>query len=339
MEIKEAIIQGIEKKAGSDDVKKNYRNELSELNTYMIDLGKGLLDIYGRLNNNYGCFDSDEEAYRFPVYLRRYKNEEDDLVTFSHSASNLIAANMGTSLPSTGGYVCFIRYSNQQRDWLLIVMLKLKANTGIDTKTLELNESLAFDVHHLHEAARIDLEKWSNSEEPYLSFIKRSGRQDQVTKYFRNALGCTDYTDSKSNTDQAIKAVDAYCSQNDWKPKQRQEARKKAYDYFEQKRHNDEPANLIALSSLIDDQSPDSFLEFVKANNYEVNETFEPHKKTYDKFRRISGKFGNVSVGFDVQDVIDGRVDYDPDHKKLIIEDPPKKIVDSIEKAKGNDAS
>ena len=339
MEITEAIIQGIEKKAGSNDVVKNYRDELSELNQYMIDLGNELLSIYGRLNNNYGCFDSDHETYRFPVHLQRYKDGEEGLVAFSRSTSNLIASNMGSSTASTGGYVCFIRYTSQQRDWILIVMLKLKASTGIDQKTLELNESLAFDINHLHEAARIDLEKWANNEEPYLSFIKRSGRQDQVTKYFRHALGCTDYTDSKSNTDQAIRAVDAYCSENGWEPKERQAARKRAYDYFEQKRQNDEPANLQALSVLINDQSPDSFLNFVKDNDYAVNETFEPHKKTYDKFRRISGKFGNVSVGFDVQDVIDGRVDYDSNHKKLIIEAPPKNIVDSIEKAKGNDAS
>lgn len=337
MEISEAVIQGLSKVSGSTDVTEIFRDTPSELDERMTKLGEELLRVYGRLTNNYGCFDADHETYRFPHHLTEYHTTAIDVVELSKRTCRAIAARMSGSNSATGGYACFLRYESQGRDWLLVVMLKLKTGTGIDPTTLELNESLAFDINHLHEAARIDLDKWQNDEQPYLSFIKRSGRQDEVTRYFRLALGCTEYTDSKSNTDHALKAVDAYCTDKGLTPEQRRHARQKVYEYFNEKSKAEEPVNLVALSGLINDQEPDSFLEFVRDNDLPVSETFEPHRKTYSRFKRITEKFGNVSVGFDVQDVLDGKVDYDPATRQLVIDEPPASLISKIDQAKGNE--
>lgn len=338
MEIREAVIQGLIKVAGSDVVDEAFRDAPSALNERMNLLAEELVKIYGKVTNNYGCFDQDQEIFRFPHHLQQYLGAAIDIVQLSQTTSRLIAVQMGGAPSATGGYALYLRYENQGRDWLLIVMLKLKTGTGIDEDSLELNESLAFDINHLHEAARIDLAKWQANEQPYLSFIKRSGRQDEVTRYFRLALGCTEYTDSKSNTDQALKAVDAYAADKGWTPEQKREARRKTYEYFDEKSRNHEPVNMIALSGIINDQEPDSFTEFVKKNEFPVSETFEPHRKTYTRFKRISEKFGNVNVSFDVQDVLDGRVDYDAATENLVIGQPPVTLIKKINQAKGNDA-
>lgn len=337
MEINEAVIQGLSKASGSTIVTEKFRDTPSALDERMTRLGEELLQVYSRLTNNYGCFDADNETYRFPYHLGEYQDGNIDIVDLSKKTCRAIATRMEGSNSATGGYTCFLHYKSQGRDWLLIVMLKLKTGTGIDPDSLELNDSLAFDINHLHEAARIDLVKWQTDEQPYLSFIKRSGRQDEVTRYFRLALGCTEYTDSRSNTDQALKAVDAYCSEKQWTPEQRREARQKTYEYFDEKSRAKEPVNMVALSSRINDQEPESFIEFVREKDIPLSETFEPHRKTYSRFKRISEKFGNVSVSFDVQDVLDGKVDYDEATGQLVIDEPPNTLIAKINQAKGNE--
>ena len=337
MEISEAVIQGLSKLSGSSIVTEKFRDTPSLLDERMTKLGEELLLVYSRLTNNYGCFDQDRETYRFPHHLEQYRAQQLDVVELSKITCRAIATRMGDSNSATGGYACFLRYENQGRDWLLIVMLKLKTGTGIDPESLELNESLAFDINHLHEAARIDLAKWQANEQPYLSFIKRSGRQDEVTRYFRLALGCTEYTDSRSNTDQALKAVDAYCADKGWTPEQRRSTRQKTYDYFDEKSRSSEAVNMVALSGRINDQEPESFIAFVKEKDMPVSETFEPHRRTFSRFKRITEKFGNVSVAFDVQDVLDGRVDYDAATQQLVIDEPPATLIAKISQAKGNE--
>lgn len=338
MEISEAVIQGLIKVGGSDVVEEAFRDEPSELNERMTRLGEELLRVYGNLTNNYGCFDQDHETYRFPHHLERYLAGQESIVELSQTACRFIAARMSSSNSSTGGYALFLRYQNLGRDWLLIVMLKLKTSTGIDQKSLDLNESLAFDINHLHEAARVDLGKWYANEQPYLSFIKRSGRQDEVTRYFRLALGCTEYTDSKSNTEHALNAVDAYCASMEWTPEQKQVARRTTFEYFDEKSRAKEPVNMVALSAMLNDMEPESFTQFVREQEFPVSETFEPHKKTYTRFQRITSKFGTVAIAFDVQDVLDGAVDYDAASERLIIGHPPTALIEKINRAKGNDA-
>lgn len=101
-------------------------------------------------------------------------------------------------------------------------------------------------------------------------------------------------------------------------------------------RKADEPVNLTSLSAVINDQDPDSFCVFVRENGFEVSETFRPHKSTYIRFKRIQRQFGSVKVSFDVQDVIDNRVDYDDANGCLVITGLPADLIDEIKKHKEN---
>lgn len=339
MLVREAIIQGIHKNAGSTLTSEHFREQQLQLDERLQKLGDGLLRVYSKLTNNYGCFDIDQETYRFEHHLDRYTSQLINFVEFSKITSKLVADRMSAATSATGGYVCFLRYENAGRDWLLIAMLKLTPGTGIDPESLELNETLALDINQLHEAARIDLQKWRGEDQPYLSFIKRSGRQDEVTRYFRLALGCTNYTDSKSNTEHLLKAVSDFCEIMGWNADQRRKARQQTFDYLDEKSKNKEHANIISLSGRINDQEPEAFIDFIRTTNAPISETFEPHRKTFTKFKRITEKFGNVSLGFDVQDVIDGRVDYDHETHHLVIGDPPISLIKKIDEAKGHATS
>ncbi len=84
---------------------------------------------------------------------------------------------------------------------------------------------------------------------------------------------------------------------------------------------------------------PSDFINFLRtgpnAGEYQINDTFTPHKATYTKIRRITGKIGTISVGFDVSDVQAKRVYYDESSDGIVI----KKPSDALKKAIRDHAS
>ncbi len=333
MNISEAILHRIEKDrnaSGAGSAQSVMRSERLPIDEKLGRAATEILRIYTKSTSGYGTFDTNETVYRFPVFLREYVLYSHDFISFTQEATRLIAAKMESEGFATGGYALFLRYTSQERDWMLVAMLKLKPGTGVNEQTLELSDTLSFDIDHLHEAARVDLGKWQADIQPYLSFIKkRQGGQD-VSRYFREALGCTEYTDSKHNTEKMREAFEAYSDRHNWTQEQKRDGRRRVYDYCEAKDKAGEPANLTALSALINDQDPDAFSAFVREEEFEIGETFKPHKATYTRFKRIQRQFGSVKVSFDVQDLLDGRVEYDEENDCLLIKGLPAELIDEI---------
>jgi nucleoid-associated protein len=340
MQVREAILHRISKEkntTGADSATTQKRPTRLAADKRLERTVEDILKIYGKSTSGYGTFNTNETVYRFPVLLKGYVTAGEDFIAFTNEATDLIAAKMGDEPFSTGGYALFLRYTNQGQDWMLVAMLKLKPGTGVNEQTLELSDTLSLDIDHLHEAARVDLGKWQAGTQPYLSFIKKRQSGAEVSRYFREALGCTEYTDSKHHTAQMRDAFDAYSADNSWTQEQKRAARQRIYDYCDAKEKAGESVNLSALSALIDDQNPGAFSEYVRDNDFEVGETFKPHKATYTRFKRISRTFGSVKVSFDVQDLLNGGVDFDEDNACLVINNLPQELIDEIKKHKATD--
>ncbi|NMX74634.1 hypothetical protein HBO23_16890 [Pseudomonas sp. WS 5532] len=338
MEITESIIHGVLKARetnGDDAVTIKPRGVVLPIDARLDTLGGEVLTLYTRLSNGYGTFGDNALIHQFPVLMKRYIDQEIDLVEFSRGVCSLISVPMQEQWMATTTWPLFVRYHNQGRDWLLIAMLKLKEGVGIDEATLDLNDSLSFDVSHLYEAARIDIQKWQNNEQPYLSFIKRRAADADVTKYFRVALACTEYTDARHNTEVTVAALNDYFESQGWEPLKRQVATDRLYAHCVEKKANDEPVNLVALSAIINDQAPESFINFIRDNEYEVSEVFSPNPATYKKLMRVSRRFGSVSVSFDVNDLRNETVYYDPELQGLVIMNPPADLLAEMDKALG----
>ncbi|WP_417500761.1 nucleoid-associated protein [Marinobacter sp.] len=339
MEIQEAIIHRLIKEArqtGDADV--DYRQDRLPINDVLIKLAQEVIKVYHRNANGYGTFHEDENLYRFPKLASEYLTGECDFVDFSKTTADLITNQMKSSTFASGGYLLIIRLTIGERDLLIAALLKLKPGTAIEEDTKNLIESLGLDVDHLHEAARIDINKWQEDSHPYLSFVKKSSGNSDVTLYFRNALGCSDYTDSKHHTQQVMQAIDDYMENQDWDKDKKIHIRQKVHEYFKLKTENKEPANLTSVSSIIDDQNPDNFKNHVQDGEYGVNETFEPHPKTYRRYHRIAGKLGNISLSFNVSDVTDGKINYDEESGNIIISGGTEsKIVQDIREYQNDD--
>ncbi|WP_428820058.1 nucleoid-associated protein [Microbulbifer sp. MCCC 1A16149] len=339
MNITQSIIHGVIKEKdtqGSESVEIKSRDRLLPIDNRLTKLGEDILNLYGKLSNGYGILGSNLDAHRFPLYLSQYTQNNQDFAQFSSRTINIVAESMSRQRFATTSYPIFFRYTNQGREWILIAVLKLKEGVGIDERTLDLNDSLSFDITNLREAARIDIQKWQTNQQPYLSFIKRgSGSDAESSRYFRDALSCLEYTDAKFNTENVLQALDDFCENSQCSAEEKQRVRARVHDYCIEKKSANEPVNLTSLSAFIDDQDPEKFVLFVRENEYEVSETFSPHPESYKKLKRLSKKFGSISLGFDVGDLIDERVDYSEEYRAILIRNPPGDLIREIQKAKG----
>jgi len=338
MEISESIVHGIRKEkesVGPTSITVQPRTCVLPLDAKLMKLGADVLDLYKKLSVAYGTLGSDP-LDRFPALLGDYAQRQTTIENFSLQATRLIAEAMSRQRWSTTSFPVFLSYTNQGRQWLLIALLKLRENIGLNEDTLDLNSSRAFDVSHLREAARIDIEKWRTNSQPYLSFIKRgSGGDSESSQFFRDALSCQDYTDAKHNTQAVIRAIDSYCQSLSWSADKRQAARSKLHDHCREKKNADEPVNLTTVSAIINDQEPESFIKYVRDQQIEVSETFSPHPESYKTLRRISKKFRGVSVGFDVDSLFSEQVYYDEDNDALVLKNPPEDLINDMNLALG----
>lgn len=338
MEIIQAVIHSIRKSkdtTGPESVTIRYRSQVILIDEKLQKLGEEMLSLYGRIANAYGILGQDP-IHRFPGFLTNYFQGAAEFINFSTNSVALIAESMSRQQFTTTSYPVFIRYRNQGSDWVLIALLKLKERVGIDEESLELNESLFFDIDHLREAARVDLNKWSGGHQPYLSFIKKGrGRDTETSLFFREALSCTEYTDARKNTDDMIRAADTYSESLGWTAEKRQEMRATILEYCKDKHDRGEPVNLMALSGRIDDQEPEAFIEYIRENQIEVSDTFSPHPTTYNRLRRVSKKFRTISLGFDVEEVSSGRLSYSDEDNSIIIQNPPEDLVINIKEITG----
>lgn len=315
MELRAAIVHRIDKRKETNEAVVHPRcNGELPIDDRLQKLAEEVRGIYDKATNRgNGRFDTDEDAFPFSRLVREFSKEQRSLEDLSLRALTLISERMKEEQFATGGFVLFLSYKNLQRMWLLVVMLKQSAKTAINPDTLEIEESRALDIDHMHEAARIDVTKWRKGEEPYLTFAKRKVGKADVSKYFRKALGCTDYTEAKANTNQLINAFEHYAQDQGWEHEKKRGGKERMYAEFVEKNKEGGSVRLETISALINPEEPAAFAEFVRENEevYPVSDEFAPHPDTYRRLKRLRGKVGNVSISFDVQDLENGCLHYD----------------------------
>ena len=209
VQIVAATIHRLEKQpksSGVNSVKLTPKNAELPVDEKLQNLCSALIAMFTKQANSNGTLGIDPNVHQFPVHLRNYVSGSAEFVSFTIEATNRIAIEMSDANFSSGGFALFLRYVVDAQEFLFVAMLKLKSGQGIDPEKLELTANLNIDLDHLHEAARINLTRWNDDKQPYLTFIKGRARKDVVSDYFRDALACTTYTDSKHHTTQLLVA-------------------------------------------------------------------------------------------------------------------------------------
>ncbi|MEO6273197.1 MAG: nucleoid-associated protein [Rhodoferax sp.] len=337
MQIREATVHQLIKAAqtiGDENVVLHVRPEPLPIDDVLQNLCVELLSLYATSVNSNGTLGQDPVLHTFPVALTSYTSGQSGFQAFTVASLGLIKEEMKNAIFANGGYALFLRYEHDNIDFILIAMLKLKAGAGIDEETLSLQPTLNIDLKLLHEAARINLTRLANREQPYLTFIKGKAKKGDITSYFRNALACITFTDSKHHTDQLIKAAQAFVEAREdlVTPEQKLEERilmrKRLVECLDA---NPVQVVLATAAAAIMPTAPDDFLDFLQigpaADQYHIDHSFQPHKATYRRLHRFTAKIGQtISVAFDVDDVQAHRISYDADRNAIVLMNPPDSL-------------
>jgi len=339
IQITEATIHHLEKTAqtrGAGSITVHPRAAQLPVDDVLQRLCDSLILMYTRAANSNGTLGIDPRAHRFPVHLREYVEGRSAFMPFTREAVALIAQQMEGSFLATGGYALFLRYRTDMHDFVLVAMLKLKPGAGIDAGTLTLTETLNIDLAHLNEAARINLTRWQEDQQPYLTFIKGATRQAEVSEYFRQALACTSFTDSRHHTEAVLRAAhDFVDARIDLSVQERREERAAMrHRLFECLDSNREEVPLATIAAAVNPSAPDAFLDHVRSrpegDGYNLDERFKPNRATYIGLKRLRGRMGTVSLSFDVADVQAERVRYDAGTDSVILKSPTEPLKNSI---------
>jgi len=212
MSIKNCILHRLEKHRNEKSTLKT-RKTVLEVTQPVESLLYEIRRVYSeKTGKAYGLFQSDSIAYPFSSLLGRYLDDENTFVDFTKDAMSLFKSKIDPANLATGGYVLYIHYNANEKDYLMIVMLNDKSGVSINDHTLDVLSSTHLDLDHLHLAARLDIKLWqSGQSEKYISFVKGRKSGESISNYFREFLGCTDYTDSKEQTQVLLKVIDNYC--------------------------------------------------------------------------------------------------------------------------------
>lgn len=236
----------------------------------------------------------------------------------------------------TGGFVLILNYVHSEKEWLMVIMLKNDEGYGL-SELLTLEKRKYLNIKRLNESARINLEQWFENisltpeeKNNCLSFMKGKKNED-VTEYFRDALGCIGYQSSSKNTKGVLNAISSYMENKNYAPIQRDAIRENLYRYFSNQYSLDLEVDLETISRTVNAEEPEDFTSFLRENNISIDSSFKPNEKGYKVLQKISFNIGDVKVSFTYDDLNENVILND---EGLLIKSIPNHIVQEIESYK-----
>jgi nucleoid-associated protein len=302
------------------------------------NLLQDLTSVYEkRTGKGYGVFHGDREKYPFSTLLEGYlENGGKDFTALTRDAMALLKKQIDLAAWATGGYMVFILYGDQPAGTaaaerhLIVVMLNDRRGTAIDAETLEIRDIMHLVLDELHLGARIDIPAWrSGSSKKYLSFVK--GRKSpNVSRYFRQFVGCDEYVDAVRQNRTLVKAVTDYGKRID-KTAARQ-VRTTVHAYAVRQQERGEPMDLQDLSREINPGNPEEFHQIANSEEFGLSNSFDPDLQTLRPLGRFHYSDADLTVGFDLQ-LLGNTVRYDAENDSLTLSPLPEKLRRQLEKA------
>jgi nucleoid-associated protein len=172
----------------------------------LVKFTDDLLKAYSEEANTWADIKKPDSNIFHQQLINWYQTDQNDeknidFYKFSKNVVDEIVEEIKQKYKATGGYVLLINYRLNSTIYLLIVMLKLETRFGIDEKDLSFFETESFTMKNFHEAVRMNLDTWvarsqgqgldeNGVPERCFAFVKKRGVDEDITKYFRLALGC-----------------------------------------------------------------------------------------------------------------------------------------------------
>jgi len=300
------------------------RDSVWDAKAPVIRLAETLQDLYGKkATKHWGTFESDTISYPFQTILNGHLNKKIDFVEFTKNATGILKSKIDTENWATGGYIVFINYKQSGENFLLIVMLDDVIGSAIDGNNISVDDATHLDLSRLHVGGRVNISKWNSDDERYLSFIK--GKGNEVSRYFRYFLGCTDYTTAKDSTLQLVNAARSYSKFKSFTSDQKIAFEHKVYQYCEERRHANLDIELSALSAVIEPENPNEFFEFANGEPHQVDTIITPDRTIYKRLQYITYNKGEFRISFP-RTMLKEQIEYNDKAGTLVIKKIPEEL-------------
>lgn len=267
----------------------------------------------------------DESITSNKALLLSFLEEKINFLDYSHQSMNSLKHYIDQASKATGGYIVFVHYTLFGSDFMLIVMLNNVAGIAVDND-LGINNIDYLDISKLHLAARIDLTLWQEDPQSgrYISMI-RGKESNKLSEYFRLFIGSDETIDSKHETSELLTAVNQYCEDNIHDDEQKSQFKQKSTDFCLEQADKGQNVVLKDFSGYVADSAVDDFMNYIKSEQYELNNEISPNKTVIRRFNKISGRNQQVSITIN-EEALGDTVIYDADKETLTFSDLPASL-------------
>ena len=295
-----------------------------------------LFDVNGTYNaktgKGWGFFHPASGAYPLSGWLGKVMSDEMAFLDFTRTGAEHLTKLMEESNLSVGGHVLFALYTQGMTDYLMIAILQ-QVDTVAVAHDLTVATSRQIDTQTLHFAARINLSEWKNNpaSRQYVSFIKPKGGR-KSTAYFRDFIGAQEGVDAPGETRTLLKAFADFVKAEDLADDAASEKSHNLVAYAQAQGKIGEPISLDELSELMNEDSPKTFADFIRAGEYGISESFAADKRTLTQYRRYTGRAEGMSISFEAH-LLGKRVEFDKDSASLIIKNLPTQLISQLKRS------
>lgn len=311
-------------------LKAHLRHSLLPLTDDVDNLLLTLHQAYQGKSKGYGVF---QENSLFAQNLNLWLENDIDFLQFSASSTEALAAELSQRIFAQPGTVIVCHYSFLATDYLFFALLDHKEGMSVDDH-LDIHPTHALEVQRFDVACRINLSELQNNAQSnrYLTFAKgRIGRN--IGDFFLTFLGAEEGLDAKVQNQCLLQAVHDFCTENELSAPARQEVKTQVFDYCQEQIKNGEEIKLQELSEQMPTLNSRSFANFTENAGYDLEAEFPPVKNSLKTLKKFSGSGKGVTISFDAS-LLNGRVQWDEENDRLIIQDLPPNLRDQLEKAK-----
>ena len=358
--LRHAVIHSLDKEARSGVATVRFAPRLLDTALpQVLLLATQLASLVGRDGSTvyWGQFRSDRREGMFPGEVSELSTapSESRFSQVAVTAMNELRSAAAEEALATGGYVCFLEFSSNGAEFLLVAMIKERGALALNEEMVP-EQITEIDLSKLHQAARFNLTRYaahqaSNEEgeeapdlEPdavertYLCFVNRTARHD-IARYFIEALGCQPGVSSVRTTRALIKHVHSFFKKS---------PRLRAFAKPVKRRLIDHLASLPDGSRVTLDEvvvlarqvaGPDNrdvveeMTGYLNGDDVQIPHEFNISSKTVETFSRLVVSNDAYKIAFDLSSLgeRDSPIVYNQDERTLTLKNIPAANIRVIE--------
>ena len=314
-ELLKLVISSIKRGDDNQAVSTTRKNENN-----IAELAQGtkdkLVSLFNTTGMRVGRFDTTPERPLFARTLDKHLNTEtltvNEFRKFGERLGNSLASelNRGQAQNAKDGFLLIYYYSidiesleepeEPDKDYYLgLVFLHRMHGVDIDVDELDLKEIEQINLDSLNLGARISISRFINEEdetEKPISF--KIGRGSDVRKFFQDFIGCTEPSDSKTDSANLLIALEDVCGRLKFSAEETKLATEKLQTYCNARmQHGGGQAEIENLAGFIFDNSQQKeFFVGIAQEEYQLSEYIGLDKSEINKFDDILVKTDSYRV-------------------------------------------